>query len=66
MTEPKQPLDGCPRCLTRDHEPTATTEADGRLTATYACDCGHTWHTCWAARALPDPEPAGWWIEPTP
>ena len=47
--------DGCPRCLTRDHEPTSWDESTGK--ATYRCECGWVWSTCWehpAAGEQPD------------
>lgn len=58
MTDDKAPLDGCPRCLTRNNPPTGTAADGQRLIAVYRCDCGHTWRTCWDPRTLDRPDPA--------
>jgi DNA-directed RNA polymerase subunit M/transcription elongation factor TFIIS len=44
-------LDGCPQCVQNTEVPYGAFEPpSGGMVALYKCtDCGHRWHTSWAA-----------------
>jgi DNA-directed RNA polymerase subunit M/transcription elongation factor TFIIS len=46
-------LDGCPNCVQNAEVPYGSfTPPNGATVALYKCtDCGHRWHTSWAAKA---------------